>query len=283
MVALTIDASIPLTHLSGIQYGNADGRPLLLDAVSPREAFTGAQPAVVWVHGGGWYEGTREDDWFCPYLATHGFFAVSIDYRLSGEAPFPAQIHDVKAAIRWLGANAERYGIDAGRIGIWGDSAGAHLAALAGVTGDLPELEGDVGSPGYSSRVQAVALCSPGTDFLSLGPDVLANPDHPVVWLFGGTVEEKADLMRLASPVAHVTGAAPPFFIVHGTQDETVPFAQAELLYRALVAAGCQAELVPLEGRTHSWTAQIDPPADLWRYWELAPMALPFFKRHLCR
>jgi acetyl esterase/lipase len=134
MVALTIDASIPLTHLSGIQYGNADGRALLLDAVSPREAFTGAQPAVVWVHGG-WYEGTRDDDWFSPYLATHGFFAVSIDYRLSGEVPFPAQIHNVKAAIRWLRANAERFSIDPQRIGIWGDSAGAHLAALAGVTG----------------------------------------------------------------------------------------------------------------------------------------------------
>ena len=138
MPDVRIDDSVPLKHIFGVQYGEADGQPLLLDAVYPEDERETPRPAVIYVHGGGWYEGTREDGWMSPYLATHGFFAVSIDYRLSGEAPFPAQIHDVKAAIRWLRAHAQIYRVAADRIGIWGDSAGAHLAALAGLTVTCP-------------------------------------------------------------------------------------------------------------------------------------------------
>lgn len=280
MSDVRIDDSVPLKRIFGVQYGEADGQPLLLDAVYPGDEREMPRPAVIYVHGGGWYEGTREDDWMSPYLATHGFFAVGIDYRLSGEAPFPAQIHDVKAAIRWLRAHAQVYNITPDRIGVWGDSAGAHLAALAGLTGDLPELEGASGSPGYSSRVQAVAWCSGASDFLRTGGSM--QYDEPVlVQLFGGTVAEKKNLMRQASPVYHVGPDSPPFLIVHGTLDETVPFEQAMVLYEALVAAGVEAQLVPLVGRYHNWTGQIEVPDGAWRYWELAPMALPFFVKHL--
>jgi len=276
-----IDDSVPLVRLPDIQFGEAPGRPLLLNAVFPWDELHEPWPAVIFVDLAGWYASSRENPWFSPYLATHGFFAVTIDVRVSSEATFPAQIHDVKAAIRWLRANATRYGIEPGHIGIWGTSSGAHLAALAGVTGDQPELEGNSGSPGYSSRVQAVAWCSGAADFLRPGGELRHHVDGPVTRLFGGTVTDKEALMRLGSPITHVSSAAPPFLIVHGTADETTPFEQAEMLHAALRSAGVAAELIPLEGRTHSWTAQIDPPDDAWRYWELAPMALPFFTKHL--
>lgn len=114
--------------------------------------------------------------------------------------------------------------VDPAHIGIWGSSAGGHLAALAGVTGDLPEMEGTSGSAGYSSRVQAVALASAPSDFLHAGGQMSAGaeaPHHPVTQLFGGTVAERADLMHLASPIYHLHGGTPPFLIAHGTLDET--------------------------------------------------------------
>ena len=288
-----IDPDIPVERLAGVQFGEANGRPLLLDAVFPAGKLPGEppgpRPAVVHVHGGGWAYGTRADDWATPYLATHGFFAVSIDYRLSGEAPFPAQLHDVKAAIRWLRANAHRYSIDPARIGIWGGSAGAHLAALAGATGDSgqPELEGDSGSAGYSSRVQAVVWVSGASDFLRRGR--LIQPHNElIVQLFGGppggTVADKADLLRLASPVAHVTRSAPPFLLLHGTEDETTDFEQAAVLYEALVAHGVEATLVPLPGRYHNWTGRPEHPHGVpnrERHWEAVLMALPFWVNHL--
>ncbi len=278
-----IDGSIPITRTEGIRFGEAGGKPLLLDAVYPQGKPERPRPAVIWVHGGGWAFGTREDRWMSPYLATHSFFAISVDYRLSGEAKFAAQIHDVKAAIRWLRANADEYGVDPDHIGIWGDSAGGHLASLAGVTGDLPELEGDSGSPGYSSRVQAVAAGNSPSDFLgSIGGEMArTDPDAPVIQLFGGTVSEKEDLMRLASPIFHVGPDSPPYFIANGTLDETVPFEQGERMYQALMAAGVEAEFVPLKGRYHNYTGRIKVTDDEWRGWELGLMALSFFIKHL--
>ena len=150
----------PLTSIYGVHYGQAGDVPLVLDIIAPA-ASTKPCPGVIWVHGGGWTEGDRSDGFnalFCPLLAHHGFFTVTIDYRLMPHAHFPAQIHDVKAAIRWLRANAPSYAIDPDRIGIWGFSAGGHLAALAGLTADLPELEGDCGSAGYSGTQEQLLV-----------------------------------------------------------------------------------------------------------------------------
>src|SRR6266536_4384841 len=124
---------------------------------------------------------------FCPLLAQHSVVAVSIDYRLSQEAPFPAQIHDVKAAIRWLRVNAATYHIDPNRIGIWGFSAGAHLAALAGVTGNVAELEGNGGASDVPSDVQAVSIGAGCADFLDFG-GAIRNDSPYLVPLFGGTL-----------------------------------------------------------------------------------------------
>ncbi len=277
----------PLLFIPDTQYGQAKGAPLLLDVLAPPRS-SAVRPAVIWLHGFGWFAGTRRDHLEvsnCVFLAAHGFFTVSIEYRLSGDAPFPAQIHDVKAAIRWLRAHAATYGIDPAHIGIWGASAGGHLAALAGVTGDQPEWEGESGSAGYSSRVQAVAIASAPSDFLQLGGAMAAgneDPAHPVTQLFGGAVAERADLMRRASPLHQIRADAAPFFIAHGTLDETVPFTQGQRFYEALRAAGVAAEFVPLEGRYHNWMEQAESPIPgREETWKLGPLALPFFDKHL--
>lgn len=280
-----IDDPRPLVFIPDLRFGEADGKPLLLDLVAPRPVGGLLRPAIIWLHGYGWFAGTRRDHLeitMSTLLASAGFIAVSIEYRLSSEATFPAQIHDVKAAIRWLRANAATYGIDPDHIGIAGASAGGGLAALAGLTGDLPELEGDSGSPGYSSRVQAVAVASSPSDFLQPGGEMRNDVDGPVSWLFGGTVAEKRNLMELASPITHVSRDAPPFFIAHGTLDETVPFDQATRLYEALQNAGATAEFFPMEGLYHNWMAQAESEIpDREDTWKLGPMSLPFLRRHL--
>ena len=239
----------------GIVYGEADGKPLLLDLVYPTETpgmpVPEHTPAVIDIHGGGWAIGQRAIERGLM-LALYGFFHASIDYRLSHEAPFPAQIHDVKAAIRWLRAHASEYRVDPNRIGLTGGSAGGHLSALAGVTGDMPELEGDCGWAGYSTRVQAVAAVNPVTDFDASAAEYpwLHTADE-VRMLFGSELQDSPDLRELASPVAHVTDDAPPFLLIHGSADDIVVPSQSERLYDALRAAGIPAALVMYDGADH--------------------------------
>ncbi len=272
--------SVPLILLAGVGFGRPGGRVLRLDVVGSQAGPGTLRPAVIWIHGGGWWAGSHVgglEEWCCPLLAAHGYGAVTIYHRLSGEAPFPAQIHDVKAAIRWVRANAGELGVDPGRIGVWGSSSGGHLAALAGLTGDLPELEGQVSPAGYSSSVQAVAAACPGTDFLRLGEEM----EPAVTDLVGGTLGGKEDVLWLASPLYHVRSGAPPFLIAHGTIDETVPFEQGRRLHEALQAAGAESELVPLEGLYHNWTTRVDAPGYAGGIRRFGPMALPFFDKHL--
>ncbi|MEM9955619.1 MAG: alpha/beta hydrolase [Chloroflexota bacterium] len=242
----------------GIQYGEADGIPLLLDLVYPTETPSmptpDHMPAVIDVHGGGWELGERGIGRGLM-LALNGFFFASIDYRLTNVATFPAQIHDVKAAIRWLRAHAEDYNVDPNRIGLTGGSAGGHLISLAGVTGDMPELEGNSGWAGYSSRVQAVAAVNPVTDFrVSADEYPWLHTAEAVTKLFGNHMSAIPDLVSLASPIAHVTSDAPPFLIIHGTHDEIVVYTQAQHLYDALVDVNVPVTLVSYEGSGHALT-----------------------------
>ncbi len=225
---------------------------------------------MIRVTGGGWVEENRAVATVSPhhgvgirFLAAAGFLAAAISVRLSWQAPFPAQIQDVKAAIRWRRSRAGDFPIDPERIGIMGDSAGGHLAALAALTGDHPDLEGDSGSPGHSSQVQAVVTISGPSDLLTLGDIKSDSPAPPtpvrfardlhgvdacLTQLFGGPLRERQDLMRKASPISHVRRDAPPFLIVHGTRDETVPFDQGERLHRALEQGGARTRFVPVDG-----------------------------------
>jgi acetyl esterase/lipase len=238
-----------------VEYGKAGDVSLKLDVYRPKAESKSLRPVVVWIHGGGWRGGNKSSGLvrLGPLVASGEYVGVSVAYRLSSEAKWPAQIHDCKAAIRCIRANAASLKIDPDRIGVWGSSAGGHLVSLLGTSGDVKELEGENGSAGYSSRVSCVVdFCGP-SDFLAFAKESqrIRQADSPVALLFGGPVSEKQDAARQASPVTYVTSDDPPFFIVHGTADNTVPLAQAELFYEALRKAKVESKLHKIEGGGH--------------------------------
>jgi acetyl esterase/lipase len=235
----------------------------------------GPSPVVVWVHGGAWMAGNRRllppglrPGQLFEELLDAGLAVASIEYRHAREAPFPAQLHDTKAAVRWLRYHADVLGIDADRLGIAGESAGGHLAALVGLTADRPELEGDVGVVGPSSSVAAVVdwygvssaeampeFVLPPEVAAVLPPEALVPPLD--VLLDGADAATRAAV----SPVAHVHAGAPPFLLLHGTGDTVVPYAQSELLADALEAVGADVRLEPVPGAQHGWDGYPDADA----------------------
>jgi len=233
--------------LRDLVYGTGGGRDLRLDLYLPEEAPR-PMPLIVWVHGGGWRGGSKGRT-RAAGMTARGYAVASVEYRLSGEAVFPAQIHDVKAAVRWLRANAEEYGLDPRKFGAWGSSAGGHLVALLGTSGGVGALEGEGGSADRSSRVQAVCDFFGPADLTRLG----GGARDPVARLLGGTRDEKPDLARLASPVTHVSEDDPPFLLVHGDRDPLVPVAQSRLLHQMLVRAKVPSRLHEVEGAGHGW------------------------------
>jgi len=212
-------------------------------------------PLVIWIHGGAFRAGSKKDN--VPVALLEGGYAVaSVNYRLSREALFPAQIEDVKAAVRWLRANAKRFRIDPARFAIWGESAGGHLAALAGSTGGTSLF--DVGDDsGVSSRVQAVIDFFGPTDFLLMDaqriPGGMAHDpaDSPESELLGGAIQEQRDLAAKANPIRYLTKDAPPYMIVHGDRDPYVPYGQSVLLKEALRAHGVPVTFHTVEGGGH--------------------------------
>jgi acetyl esterase/lipase len=208
-----------------------------LDLYLPEKKPDGPLPVIVWIHGGEWRVGDKAP---CPAdrFATEGYAVASINYRLSQDAKFPAQIHDSKAAIRWLRAHAKDYNLDADHIGAWGASAGGHLAALLATTAGLKELEGtEGGNLDQSSRIQAAADWFGPIDLLHMGTGHDAA-DSPESELFGGPVQDHKSQALLASPLTHLTKDAAPFLIMHGDKDDSVPLRQSELLAEALKKVG---------------------------------------------
>ncbi|MCX5380496.1 alpha/beta hydrolase [Streptomyces sp. NBC_00091] len=279
-------------RFDGVTYATRPGyRPRLLDVRVP--AAEGPLPAVVWIHGGGWLEGDRRyPPPTVPAELLHGtvleagLALVSIDYRHSLEAPFPAQLHDVKAAIRYVRRFAGVFGIDPDRIAVWGESAGGHLAALAGLTGPhspgATALEGTEGVGEGDTSVRAVVDWYGVSDLVSLRghplppmPPGVEFPD-PYDALLGGTEAERPALARAASPVTYaVDGAsAPPFLLVHGTRDGVVPYSQSEALDTALRAAGGECLLEPVEGADHIFLGAPDVTP-------LVTGSVAFLTRHL--
>ncbi len=214
-------------------------------------------PLVIWVHGGGWRGGSKAR---CSPLGagfvTQGYAVASVGYRLTDAAPFPAQIEDCRAAVRWLRAHAEEYGLDPDRFGAWGGSAGGHLVALLGAAGD--EATFDVGeNQAISARVQAVCDYYGPSDFAAFAASPGqrgrgTRPDSTLYRLFGGPLAEKTDLMKRASPVEYVTKDDPPFLIVHGTADKVVPLDQSERLHAALINAGVSSKLIVIPNAGHA-------------------------------
>ncbi len=192
------------------------------------------------------------------YVRSGRYAGVSVGYRLSGEAVWPAQIHDCKAAIRWIRAHAKEHGLDPERIGVWGSSAGGHLVAMLGTSGGAESLEGILGDHrDQSSRVGCVADYFGPSDLLTIG-DHESSIDHnaadsPEAQLIGGAVQKSKDAARAASPITYVSEDDPPFLIVHGTADMTVPFAQSEILAAALKKAGVEVTMVAVDGAGHGF------------------------------
>ena len=199
-------------------------------------------PLIIWIHGGAWRGGDKTHYVRMEYLKT-GYAGASLNYRLSQHAVFPAQIEDVKAAVRWLRANSETYRLDPNRFAAWGSSAGGHLVAMLGTTGDIAEFE--VGENlKVSSRIQAVVDYFGPTDFLQMDaqslPDGLVHdaPDSPESQLVGGPIQEHKDRVARANPITYVSKDDSPFLIIHGDKDKLVPYQQSVLLKDALEEAG---------------------------------------------
>ncbi|MFB7507680.1 alpha/beta hydrolase [Streptomyces broussonetiae] len=277
-------------HFDGLTYATSPGyRPRLLDVhVPPAE---GPVPAVVWIHGGGWLEGDRR----CPpptvpvellhgTVLDAGLALISVDYRHSLEAPFPAQLHDVKAAIRYVRRHAGELGVDGERIGVWGESAGGHLAALAGlVRADAhgAGLEGNEGVPDETSAVRAVVDWYGVSDIETLVahplPPMPGEPSYPnpITTLLGGPEEERQERARAAAPLTYATGATPPpFLLIHGREDQVVPYSQSETLARALTDAGGEVTLRPVEGADHIFLGSAEVP-------DIVAHSVAFLRRHL--
>jgi acetyl esterase/lipase len=224
-----------------------------LDLYVPEKA-DGPLPVIVWIHGGAWLTGSKAGGGPALPFVSEGYAVASINYRLSQHAKFPAQIEDCKAAIRWLRANAKMYNLNPGRFGVWGASAGGHLVALLGTSGDVKDLEGKGGTPEQSSRVQAVVDWFGPTDFTKMG-GTHDQPQSPEALLLGGPVQENKDKAARANPISYVSHDDPPFLIMHGDKDNTVPFDQSELLDKALRSAGVAVTFQPVKGAGHGGRA----------------------------
>ena len=268
-----------MISFQNLSFANIEGKALLLDLYLPEGRYPVApSPLVVWIHGGAFRTG---DKYPCPALPLleQGFAVASLNYRLSQQAHFPTQIHDCKPAIRWLRVHADAHNLDPQRIGVWGASAGGHLAALLGVTAGLSEMEGEVGEYlDQSSRVQAVCDWFGPTDFLRMNdfPDQMDHdaPDSPESELIGGPIQQHPERAAQANPVRYVnvTSNALPFLIMHGALDELVPLNQSELLYQALKQAGVPVTFQVIAGAGHGFDEA-----------QFLPVVRSFFEQELKR
>ncbi len=310
-----IAAQTTPTH-PDLVYAEIGGRPLQLDLYLPSSGPTPV-PLVVWIHGGGWSGGSRfPPPGFAAQLVNRGVALASVSYRLTsqagqwGGAPviFPAQIHDVKAAIRWLRAQAGSFQLDPTRFGVWGSSAGGHLAALVGTSGNAAALEGSIGNHlSESSAVQAVVDYYGPTDIIMMNLDVTTPPgssinhdapESPESRLIGfdqpgqgvGVLRANlgnptppfpalAELAASLSPQTWVDPTDPPFLIVHGDADMSVPFAQSVRLYAALQAAGHQPRWRTVVGGGHGgFPAEVNIQAREFLVDQLLPLGRSGFE-----
>ncbi len=260
-------ANAALTHPDnliweeGIVYSTPDGESMALNMARPKSDKT-LRPAILCIHGGGFRAGKRESyDSQCKKLAEKGFVAVTITYRLAPKHPFPAAVHDCKAAVRWLRANAAKYNIDPTKIGVTGGSAGGHLAQFLGVTANVPEFEGTGGNPEQPSHVNCVVNVYGPSDFTkSYGKSVDAHEVLPL-W-FGGNLDTHRQRHIVGSPLYWVTPNAAPTLCIHGTEDKYVAHEQAVWIVDKLKAAGVEAKLLTLEGAGHGFKGADAEKAD---------------------
>jgi acetyl esterase/lipase len=217
-----------------------------LDLYLPAHAKLGFKtPLLVWIHGGGWRHGSKSDEPGAKYFVDCGYAMASLNYRLSDKAIFPAQLEDCKAAIRWLRKHANEYGLDPDRIGVFGASAGGHLVALLGTTGDAKQFDKVGGNSDVSSQVEAVCdICGP-SDLTTIAQQAGAQYKlkELVKQFLGSDPETDKNVALSASPVAYAHRGDPPFLIMHGDADDIVPYQQGTELYHTLKNANVDAQL----------------------------------------
>lgn len=273
-------AAQEITIFPNLTYAEVGEIKLQLDLAMPKEG-DGPFPGLVLIHGGGWVGGNRHAfRQKAEEAARLGYVAATISYRLTNpdkvtgkpEHPFPAQIHDCKAAVRWLRAHARDYKLDPQRIGVMGASAGGHLSLLVGLTDPQDGLEGESGPQDVSSRVHAVVNIFGPTDLLRTYETSPGGVGF-LKALCNGTPDESAELYKQASPVHYVTKDDPPVLTLHGEKDTLVPLEQAELLDAKMKAVGVPHELVVLKGQGHGFQGEAAQQAER--------AAWDFLARHL--
>jgi acetyl esterase/lipase len=266
LVALCLALSIPVLRaeapttpgfkvLPNLAYVNGGAEHQKLDLYLP-ETADHPLPLIIWIHGGGFSAGDKSNP-PAQRMLDQGYAVASINYRLSGEALFPAQIEDCKSAVRWLRKRAREFHLDPDHFGAWGSSAGGHLVALLGTSGHAKEFEmGD--NKDISSQVQAVCDYFGPTDILQMDAHALPTapfnhdaPNSPESRLIGGPIQENKEKAARVNPITYISADAPPFLIVHGDQDPLVPYHQSQLLFEALQKAGVSAHLHTIHGAGH--------------------------------
>lgn len=241
---------------TNVEYGKAGDRELVLDLLLPKKPAGSKLPVVFFIHGGGWKQGNKTHGYpvIAPFAASGNYITCTIGYRLSGEARWPAQIYDCKAALRWMRAHATEYGGDPDKIAIIGPSAGGHLVSLMGTTPNDKELEGANGTPGVSTAVTCVVDIFGPTDLVGIGRIVEKTgkkASSSIHALFGGSVDEKLAMMQKASPINTVDKSNPPFLILHGTADRLVSMSESTRFRDKLRAVGVPVALVKVKGADH--------------------------------
>ncbi len=228
-----------------VVFGTGGGRDLHCDVFTPPDSRTD-RAAVLLIHGGGWFGGDRTQlRGYGIQLARFGLVCVCPEYRLSGESIWPAQIHDVKAALRWLRANAARLGVDPDKIAVSGNSAGAHLALMIGATPNVPVFDGKGGNADVETTCAAVVAIYPPT-LLRVG-----EPGDAIANLFGGKASREAE--DAASPITYAHRNFPPTLLIHGNADDIVPVEASFAMYKSLADVGAQVELHIYDGAPHAF------------------------------
>ncbi|MEU2060905.1 alpha/beta hydrolase [Streptomyces sp. NPDC013455] len=263
-------------ELRGVPYGLVEGgRPLALDLWLPRADPAHPAPLVLFVHGGAWRRGRRDDmglrtrSWQPgPFarIAAAGFAVACVDYRLSGEAVFPAPLDDLRAALRWLTLRAPELAVDTRRTVVWGESAGGHLASLLALTHTTPP------------PAAAVIWYAPSDLTTPRGPFTPEDPAGPEALLLGAAPAAVPEAARAASPVARAHAGAPPFLLVHGDRDTMVDHSHSHALAEALRDAGAPVELWTVGGADHGWHRLSDAGVE-----DVFSRSLSFAVRHVTR
>ena len=258
LLLLCFEVCLLSAETKGIEFAKVKGKPLLLDLYQPAK-LDQPTPLIVWVHGGAWRAGSRKG---MPLkaLVSQGYSIASVDYRLTPVAPFPANVHDIKAAIRFLKANSAEYAIDPKRVIIAGASAGGHLASLVGLSNGVAKLEGNVGNHlDQNSDVHGVVSFYGASNLTTIlgqsTPHGLSVRVPALKLLLGASPEEKPELAQLASPIFHLDEKDPPVLLIHGDADNQMPYAQSKELKKACDEHKIRCEFITIPKGGHGGKA----------------------------